>query len=145
MISLPVIPGNTLVSSLFLDAVVVYGYAKSTGYVRVKDHENLVVGKGYWILLNEDKTYTLTGQTIPSYTKTVSEGGWEMIGGCTDPAQVIPHNCASRVIYGYTQGLGYQRVQALENLTPGQGYWILFDDVTEQAEMRVEGMTQGGQ
>jgi hypothetical protein len=50
-----------------------------------------------------------------------------MIGGCTDPAQVIPHGCNIGVIYGYAQGSGYQRVTG--HLEQGQGYWILLNNV----------------
>ena len=46
------------------------------------------------------------------------------------------------MIYRYAQGTGYQRVTG--HLEPGEGYWILLKDVTDQAEMRVEGVTQGG-
>ena len=144
MISIPVLPENTSVSSIFPGAVVVYGYEKGKGYVRMQNNENLAVGRGYWILLNEEKTYSLTGQTIPSYTKTVSEDGWEMIGGCTPNVRPTTDKCRIRVIYGYVQGVGYQRVMESENLTPGQGYWIQFGDVTDQAEMRVETIKESG-
>jgi hypothetical protein len=30
-----------------------------------------------------------------------------MIGGCTDPAQVIPRSCDIVVIYDYAPGIGY--------------------------------------
>lgn len=59
MISLPVIPYDAKISDLFPEAVVVYGYEKGLGYVRVKEHENMEVGDGYWILFHEDQNYTL--------------------------------------------------------------------------------------
>ena len=46
------------------------------------------------------------------------------------------------MIYEYVPGKGYQRVTGL--LERGKVYWILLRDVTDQAEMRVEEMTQGG-
>jgi hypothetical protein len=52
MISLPVRSHNLKLSELFPDAVVVYGFEKETGYIRVADAEDLEVGKGYWILLS---------------------------------------------------------------------------------------------
>jgi hypothetical protein len=143
MIALPVIPENTSASDLFPAATVVYSYENGTGYVRVSNSENLTVGRGYWILLNEEKTYTLTGPPFYSHTQKVSEIGWAMIGGCTDPALVIPHNCDSRVIYGYTQGIGYQRVTG--SLERGKGYWILLDDVMDEAEILVKAITANGE
>jgi hypothetical protein len=38
------------------------------------------------------------------------------------------------VIYGYTQGVGYQRVPESQPLERGKGYWILFSNTSEGAE-----------
>ena len=50
MISLPVIPESPVISELFPEAVVIYGYEKEFGYKRIMEKEELEVGKGYWIL-----------------------------------------------------------------------------------------------
>jgi hypothetical protein len=136
MISLPVDPTDKKLKTLFPGAAVVYGYEKGTGYIRVGDDDDLAVGKGYWILLNQDASYTLTGDRIPSYAHTASSDGWAMIGGCTDPAQVIPEGCDIGVIYGYAQGTGYQRVT--EHLEQGKGYWILLNNVDGGGTISVE-------
>jgi hypothetical protein len=136
MLSLPVDPIDKKLDTLFPDAAVVYGYEKGTGYVRVKPDEDLEVGRGYWLLLNEEKNYTLTGHPIPSYTYPVSSGGWAMIGGCSSLAQVSSSNCAIGVIYRYVQGAGYQLVTG--HLEPGEGYWILLNDVDGEATLSVE-------
>jgi hypothetical protein len=133
MISLPVDPAGKRLKTLFPGTAVVYGYEKGTGYVRVGNDSDLAVGKGYWILLNQDTSYTLTGDLIPSYTHPVASDGWAMIGGCTDLARVMPHGCDIGVIYGYVQGLGYERVLGSEPLEPGKGYWILFSNTSEGA------------
>jgi hypothetical protein len=106
MISLPIIPYYPILSEVFPSAVVVYEYQKGTEYVQVKPDEGLEVGRGYWILLDQDTSYTFTGDLIASYTHPVSLDGWAMIGGCTAPAQVISHGCDIGVIYGYVQGIG---------------------------------------
>jgi hypothetical protein len=59
-----------------------------------------------------------------------------MIGGCTDPAQVIPHGCDIVVIYGYAQGVGYQRVTG--QLERSKGYWILLNNMANEATISVE-------
>ena len=137
MISLPVDPINKKLSTLFPGAVVAYGYDKGTGYVRVKPDDDLEVGRGYWILLDEEKTYTLTGQPIPSYTYPVSSDGWAMIGGCASLAWASPNHCNIDVIYRYVQGIGYQRITG--PLEPGEGYWILLNDVDGQASLSIQG------
>lgn len=71
-----------------------------------------------------------------SYTLPLYEDGWAMIGGCTYPAQAFSDNSSIIVIYGYVKGMGYNRVLQSE-IEPGKGYWILFKNVTDQAEFRV--------
>jgi hypothetical protein len=133
---LPIDPTDKRINTLFPEAGVVYGYEKGTGYVRVGNDDDLEVGKGYWILLNQAASYTLTGDLVPSYTHTASSDGWSMIGGCTHAAQVIPHGCNIGVIYGYAQGLGYQRVTG--HLASGEGYWILLNNVAGGGTISVE-------
>ena len=59
-----------------------------------------------------------------------------MIGGGTQPAKVVSHECNIGVIYGYTQGAGYQRVT--DQLERGKGYWILLNNVAGGATISVE-------
>lgn len=138
MISIPLTPENASVSLLFPDAVVVYGFERGVGYERVPADGNLEAERGYWILFNAAQSYTLTGQPILNYTLQVDEDGWAMIGGCTSDAKALSVNCSIGVIYGYVQGTGYQRVSESETLKPGRGYWILLNNVMDQAELRVE-------
>jgi hypothetical protein len=138
MISLAVDPINKRLNNLFPDAVAVYGYEKGLGYVRVKPDDDLEVGKGYWMLLNAEKTYAIVGQPIPSYTHPISSNGWLMIGGCSSSAQTSPNHCNVGAIYTYVQGAGYQRVLASEYLEPGTGYWILLNNVAGEGTITVE-------
>lgn len=138
MISLPVIPDKTRLSAIFPEAEVMYGYHRESGYVRVRDEDALIIGKGYWILLNDAKTYLINGQPIQSYTFPINEDGWEMIGGCTSSAQASADSCNIGVIYGYIQGSGYKRIREGEFLEPGKGFWILFTDISDQCQLIVE-------
>jgi hypothetical protein len=140
MISLPVRPYGSKLSELFPNAVVVYGFEKGIGYVRVAEEGDLEVGKGYWILLNDAQSYMLTGQPLNEYTYPVYDNGWEMIGGCSSPAQTSVNNGNIEVIYAFIKGFGYQRLHESENLEPGKGYWILLSNTIEQAELIVEGI-----
>ena len=136
MISLPVVPESLVLSDVFPDAVVVYGYDKNEGYVRVQENDALQVGKGYWILLNEARTYTLTGEPIQEYTCPVGNG-WYMIGGCSSSAGASVTNGNIGVIYGYDPGSGYQRLQAPYDLEPGHGYWILLGNTSGGVALKV--------
>ncbi|MGA1865150.1 MAG: hypothetical protein ACMUHX_08815, partial [bacterium] len=93
----------------------------------------------YWILLNERQDYPITGQSIQSYNISLYEDGWGMIGGCSCPAGAQLHNGKISVIYKYAQGAGYQRVPASGPMEPGQGFWILCQDITGEAELEVKG------
>jgi hypothetical protein len=137
MVSIPVIPDANILSDLFPEAVVVYSYQKGLGYVRVKTEEEIVPGKGYWILVNNAKHYTMTGRILDEYSIPVSGDGWYMVGGCTDPARALTVNCTIGVIYGYSKGYGYQRV-ASDQLLPGTGYWILIKNAGDRAELNVK-------
>jgi hypothetical protein len=139
MVSLPIVPESLILSEVFPEAVVVYGYDKNEGYVRVEDDHALEEGKGYWILLNEAKTYPMIGEIIYEYSMSVQDG-WYMIGGCSSDAEASEYKCNIGVIYGYEQGSGYKRIQEGENLKPGKGYWILFEDTTDQASLNVKGL-----
>lgn len=138
MISLPVIQESLRVSDLFPQAVVIYGYEKGIGYVRVKKDEDLETGKGYWILINDAQTFILTGQSIQEYTLSVDGDGWYMIGGCISEAKASVDNGKIKVIYRYTQGVGYQRVLESESLMSGEGYWILLQNVIDQTRLKIE-------
>jgi hypothetical protein len=133
MISLPVRPDVPTVAAVFPDAVVVYRYQKGTGYVRVTGGENLEVGVGYWILLEQPQSYVIKGTEITKYMIPVVDG-WYMIGGCSMPADKMVTSGKIVVVYGYTQGVGYERIPDSKPLEPGKGYWIFFSKTSEGAE-----------
>lgn len=138
MISLPVDPVDNKLSALFPDAVAFYDYVDGTGYVRVNSGDSLEVGKGYWILSNKAKTYTITGLPIIYYSLSVNRNGWLMIGGCISTAQASVTNGIIGGIYGYERGIGYKLVHNSANLITGQGYWILLKGITEQVVLTVK-------
>ncbi|MGA1863757.1 MAG: hypothetical protein ACMUHX_01715, partial [bacterium] len=139
LISLPVIPQNGSLSELFPEAVVVYGYERNSGYVRVTENEEMQPATGYWILLQDAKTYTLFGETIQFYSQWIPLSGWYLKGGCSFPARASISSGNIDVIYGYKQGAGYQRVSVSETIDPCNGYWILLSgiDFTDQAQLNV--------
>lgn len=127
-----------MVKDLFPEAVILYGYEKGAGYVRITEEKELEVGKGYWIFLNKAKSFIMTGQEIPVYTHPVKEDGWYIIGGCTSPAKASIDNGTVDVIYKYIPGSGYKSLLASENLEPGKGYWVLLNDINSKTQLRID-------
>jgi hypothetical protein len=96
----------------------------------VPNEDRVDFGKGYWILLDEDKSYHFLGRSIKEYAFTVQKNDWLMIGCCTYSAQPFSDTCTIGVVYGYTRDTGYQRPETLET---GKGYWILLNDTLDRA------------
>lgn len=124
MVSIPLIPDplkpqSASVSKLFPGAQVVYAYEKGLGYKRVKETDELKEGRGYWVLLKEKKTCSLTGKPVHYHTLSVKEDGWAMIGGCTYEARVSADSCHIGAIYGYDQETGYHQVAGSVHPEPG--------------------------
>ncbi|MGA1863909.1 MAG: C25 family cysteine peptidase [bacterium] len=138
MISLPLKPGNASVSFLFPEASVVYDYKQGLGYERITGE--LEAGKGYWILMNEGRTYNLHGEAIYEHSHLIQNNGWYIIGGCTEQAQVSLNFGTITTIYEYNQSYGYQRITEADRLSPAKGYWVLITDtpLTVQAVLTVK-------
>lgn len=144
MISLPVKADSLFASDIFPDAKVIYGFEKSTGYIRIGKDERLEIGRGYWVFCYEEQSLTIIGQPVCEYTFQADQNGWYMIGGCSYPAHFTIDNGKIDVIYRYTSGIGYERIPASKNIEPGMGYWILFRNIIGQAQFHVEIEITGG-
>ena len=128
LISLPVMPDNAVLSGIFPEAKLVYGFDKDFGYVRIDKEEELKEGEGYWILMPEAHNYTLTGAAIEEITLS-AEYGWFLIGSCTSACVPSRDDGIIKVIYSFDPGFGYQRVEYLES---GKGYWILISEPADE-------------
>ena len=126
--------------------LLIYLSSQHRGRLHLSDkyNEDLQVGSGYWILVYEDQNYVITGQPIQSYSRTLYNNGWEMIGGCTSDAKALVDNGNIDVIYRFDKEMGYKRVQQRENLQPGQGYWILITEISDQCKLTVEDVSLNG-
>lgn len=125
LISLPLTPDNSALPALFPDAEVAYGY-EDGGYV---DAASLEPGKGYWVKVPADQTYTMEGQPFPGYTASLSSG-WHLLGSVntTSSPQVVPEG-AMQVMYQYFDG-SYRKVT---QFSPGYGYWVGAEEACEFA------------
>ncbi|MGA1864876.1 MAG: hypothetical protein ACMUHX_07425 [bacterium] len=134
MISLPFEPSSTISSDVFPSASVIYSFDKESGYNRVKTNEELETGKGYWILLDQDRSFILTVDNVINEYSHPVENEWYMIGACSYGAKASVSEGKIAVIYSFVPGTGYKRVLDTENLEPGKGYWILFKDIPDYEE-----------
>jgi hypothetical protein len=131
LISLPVIPDDNNLNSIFPDIDTAYKYEHKFGdnleylesdYTKV---DKLEPGIGYWLKSSIQKKYTLTGLAVKKYSlvKEYSEGQWHLLGGLTDIFQVeAKFEDRIQGIYRYTNG----RYESIENnqVESGIGFWI---------------------
>ena len=121
MVSLPVVPDDASAVSV-LGGVGFYQLVtwSGTGYVTSTEFE---AGRGYWLLVLENKNVTVSGEPIDTLVLSLSPG-WSLVGG---PNCIIQ---AADVFPGFYQfamwsGSGYVSTSSFE---PGKGYWTLVLD-----------------
>jgi len=124
MVSLPVEPEDPSAPSV-LDGVGFYQLVtwSGSGYVSASEFE---AGKGYWLLVLQETSVTVTGAPVRGVRLTLPPG-WSMVGG---PNMEV---AASEVFPGFYQlvtwsGSGYASATSFE---PGKGYWALVLEETE--------------
>ena len=129
-LSLPVEPIDRRVKSLFPEAEAVFGFAGH--YVLLDPNSALEAGKGYWIYVPEEKTYSLKGLPIERIDIPAAKGGWSMIGSCTESSTPSVDQGAIRAIFGFSHK--YNLLGPGDPLQPGKGYWI---NLSEEATLTV--------
>jgi len=122
LISIPFIPEDNSLTSLFPDASVAY---KFDGRYELAD--SLEPGLGYWIKLKDGGVYHFSGQDFVNYSKKL-ESGWHLVGAVNGSARPGPDHCIS-VIYGFNQS--YYPTEIFE---AGNGYWI---KLTQSTDLKV--------
>ena len=123
LISLPLIPENNELASLFPDSEIAYSYIDGSYEIA----NALEPGFGYWINIPQAETYKIYGKPFIDYSLTLSVG-WHMLGALSEPANIKTEPArAYSVIFAFVDGL-YQEV---DEIKPGLGYWI---NITETCE-----------
>ena len=134
MISLPVEPDDTTINILFPDSEAIFRF--TTQYELMNGTDPLVKGEGYWIYLNEPRTYVLTGAPIQSYTIEDAKSGWSMIGGCSSPALPSVENGSIQAVFGFSYKYDFLGSGAtIVPLQSGKGFWI---HLSEQATLTLQ-------
>jgi hypothetical protein len=125
LISLPVTPEDSSLSALFPDALAAYEFDGV-----IQEATSLEPGKGYWVKVSSDQSYTVCGEEFVGYSATLSEG-WHLIGAAHGNATplVDPVN-AIAVMYGFDDA--YYEVNQFSS---GQGYWV---KIQEECDLVIE-------
>lgn len=114
LISLPILPIDSALSSLFPTAQIAYEY--NGQYLETS---RLTPGKGYWVKVPSATTATIVGQPVNSYSSALPSG-WNLMGAanCTATPQTTPTGLLS-VIFDFNGSY-----QSATQLSAGLGYWI---------------------
>ena len=120
LISIPVLPDDLSLNSIFPDAEVAYVYEDGSYNIV----EQLKPITGYWINMSSGGYYEVKGQLIPEIKIHLTKG-WNLIGAHFEPHKSIT------VIYGFEHG-SYKEVSCMES---GYGYWV---NVNEDIEINIK-------
>ncbi len=123
-VSVPVVPPDFSVSSVFPSADTNAFYKYQSGYIQVKILEN---GPGYYAKFPSDTQTVAIGGIPVEYVEVPLDLGWNITGSifykvplanvCTEPPGIITGD-----IYSYDGG--YHILSQGDSLKPGIGYWI---------------------
>lgn len=91
----------------------------------------------YWRCSAYKAVLTVQGKAIKQYSKILKEG-WHLISGCSTEAEITSPNGTIVAIYTTMPNLGYVLVRS-SCISPGQGYWILFNPDSEYGTIFVTG------
>ena len=111
LISLPLIPTDAKLSTLFPGAEIAYEFQRV--YLNA---EKLEPHKGYWIKTPEERSYLIKGELIRSYSVNLSKG-WHLLGSisCKTKPEVSVDGALTS-IYTYSN-----RYELSEEIPPGKG------------------------
>ncbi len=120
MISVPVVPLNDSVKSLFSGATS-HAFAYSGGSYTIRATMNH--GSGYWLKFAAPESVTITGPPLPADTVAIGQG-WNMIGSISHPIAVaaissIPGGIVTSNFFRYAGN--YVRTDSIH---PGEACWV---------------------
>jgi hypothetical protein len=125
MISLPVLPKNVQVDSLFPSAIQKSLFTWNG--TRYEQLDSLQVSHGYWIAIPGDTTVEHLGIQVDSYRLFFSKPGWYMIGSVIDSIDFSdPQDDpdGSIISPAYTYDTTTKSYTLSNKIVPDQGYWI---------------------
>jgi endonuclease I len=119
IVSLPVLPGSSAVTSIFPTAVSA-AYAYANGYVQ---RDTLTPGLGYWLKFGTSQSVSISGEPMSADTIEVN-GGWNLVGPMSSPLSVdsiatSPPGIIMSSFYEFNGGY-----VSSATLLPLRGYWV---------------------
>ncbi len=124
LVSLPLIPDNNEVATLFPGYLAAWGYDDvSRQYEQVTEFYPC---EGYWLKMESDMTVTICGQPLADCINALS-AGWHLVGGanCHLTPRTDPLECLAAV-WGYnTVTKAYEQATEFE---PSVGYWVMLNN-----------------
>ena len=123
LISLPVIPTDNSLTSLFPDALIAFLWNNTNG--NYEPVTQLETGKGYWLAFVAPSSSTISGSPVNSYTGHYAPG-WHMIGALYDTVDFSnPNdNPDGSILVTYRYDHSAEQYYVTNTLIPGEGYWI---------------------
>ncbi len=119
MVSLPIVPEDASVETLFPGYLAAWEFEPGSGYVVATEFQPC---RGYWLKLAAPVTVTVCGPPVMDCSNTLSSG-WHMVGApiCIvgTPPLTNPPNLLL-ALWGYESSLGYVLPYYVN---PWQGYW----------------------
>ena len=128
LVSLPVIPEDNSLSTLFPDALAAFCWDFTTQ--SYQSATSLQPERAYWLLFMATSTAGFSGQPLNSYTNNYSNPGWDMIGSVLEPSSLVddPDNSVLAMFGWNAATQSYETVDPF-NVVTKQGYWALVFDV----------------
>ncbi len=135
-ISLPIIPEDGISpAALFPWAMgQVFYFEPDIGSYILADH--IMPGKGYFVLSNIERSFSLDGVPIHFYNLYNAGPGWDFIGSLSDFSGVDTTHISTtpdtildsplHFYYDRSTGLGTYRTRT--DFSPGEAYWIYFNE-----------------
>jgi hypothetical protein len=143
LISLPMVPDDNSVTSLFPDAFAAFTWNnESQQYTPASQIEP---GHAYWLLFLKASQTHVCGRQINAFTKKYRTKGWDLVGSVSGEAPLLsdPEDAVAAMFHWDVEN--QLLVPTETNLTmPGQGYWILVAKVPSSIEVNRANQSTSG-
>ncbi len=125
LISLPVVPENNAVETLFPGAAVAFGWNYTDRFYAQVSH--LEAGKAYWLLMLQAQTVEVCGEPVETYSRNYATPGWDLTGSVITSSSLTANPVDGVLgMFGWNPATGqYVQISSPFTVEPKQGYWIL--------------------
>jgi len=129
MVSVPVVPADTSRAAVFPPADVVAVYTWNPSQKSYEVPISIAPEVGYWVAVTTDKTITITGTPVTTWTSSLI-AGWNMVGSvCGDPVAVAelttdvsPDPLVRGAVYAWNPT--QKSYSPADAVAEGLGYWV---------------------